>query len=106
MNPGHVPERLSAPERVRRLVVTKEEIDRISDSLAQVDFPAGKNDILERVGDAGITVDARRVRLGDLIQRVPENRFESVDELMERIRSNVVATRGAPTYDDGNRERS
>lgn len=61
--------------------------NRVKQALSDINFPATKQDIIQKKGNAQVEVaDGKRVSVRDALQPVRQDRFSSPNELLNQIR--------------------
>lgn len=58
---------------------------KLDDALTLVDFPASKNDVLRSLRNEDLDVQERRVKLHDLVGKLPQDRFDSRNDLVTAL---------------------
>lgn len=59
----------------------------VTQALSGIDFPASKDDLISQRGDRDVEVEkGRSMKLRDLLQRLPQNNFNSMSDLVSSLR--------------------
>lgn len=64
----------------------REYADKVKQAISQINFPATKQDIIQKVGSAQLEVAAgKRVSVRDALQPVRQDRFGNSNELLNQL---------------------